>query len=73
MIALATAHPAKFPDAVFAAAGRRPELPPHLFDLMDRKERISVLGNDLQAVEDFVESRAGASLAASLHTCARKA
>jgi threonine synthase len=73
MIALATAHPAKFPDAVFVATGRRPELPPHLFDLMDRKERISVLGNDLRAVEDFVESRAGASLAASLHISARKA
>ena len=35
---LATAHPAKFPDAVEAATGRRPELPDHLADLFDRPE-----------------------------------
>ena len=36
---LATAHPAKFPDAVEAATGTRPELPDHLADLFDRPER----------------------------------
>ena len=40
VIALATAHPAKFPDAVEDATGVRPALPPHLADLMRRPERI---------------------------------
>ena len=59
MIALATAHPAKFPDAVFAATGVRPELPAHLAGLMTRKERVIVLRNDRQAVEDFIEKQGG--------------
>ena len=40
MVCLATAHPAKFPDAVEAAIGVRPALPDHLADLFDRPERI---------------------------------
>jgi threonine synthase len=62
MIVLSTAHPAKFPDAVERATGRRPELPPHLADLMSRRERISVLPNDQGAVERFIgaQSRAAA-------------
>jgi threonine synthase len=60
MIVLATAHPAKFPDAVFAATGLRPPLPAHLEGLMTRKERVTALGNDLAAVEGFVEARARA-------------
>jgi threonine synthase len=65
MIALATAHPAKFPDAVQAATGVRPELPAHLADLMARKERVIVLRNDREAVEACIEkeARARASLA----------
>jgi threonine synthase len=65
IIALATAHPAKFPDAVRAATGVHPELPAHLSDLMSRKERVVVLGNDLRALEDCIEreARARASLA----------
>lgn len=54
MVALACAHPAKFPDAVAKATGVRPALPPALADLMERKERVTVLPNDLQAVESFV-------------------
>ena len=61
MIALATAHPAKFPEAVAAATGHRAELPPHMQDLMTRKERVSVLANDRQAVEAFVENHARAA------------
>ena len=56
VVALATAHPAKFPDAVERATGVRPALPPHLADLLDRSERSMVLPNDLVAVERFVES-----------------
>ncbi|MCP6151351.1 hypothetical protein NL425_26745, partial [Klebsiella pneumoniae] len=53
-IVLSTAHPAKFPDAVEAATGRRPILPPHMADLMTRKERLSILPNDQTAVEAYI-------------------
>jgi threonine synthase len=53
-VCLATAHPAKFPDAVEKATGIRPELPPELGDLMERTERMSDLPADLAAVSDFV-------------------
>ena len=56
MITLATAHPAKFPDAVEQATGSRPALPDHLADLYDRDERYEVLPNDLGAVQRFVRS-----------------
>ena len=39
MVTLATAHPAKFPDAVEQATGIRPQLPEHLADLLERPER----------------------------------
>ena len=55
-ITLATAHPAKFPDAVQKATGVHPALPDHVADLFDRKERIVNLPNDLQAIEAFVAS-----------------
>ena len=58
MVVLATAHPAKFPDAVERATGRRPELPPHLADMMSRRERFSVLPNDQGAVERFIGAQA---------------
>ncbi len=56
MITTATAHPAKFPDAVERATGRRPALPEHLADLLDRPEHTSVLPNDLAEVQRFVAS-----------------
>jgi threonine synthase len=56
MITLATAHPAKFPDAVEKATGVRPALPAHLADLFDRPERTQTLPNDLRVVQDFVAS-----------------
>ena len=58
VVALATAHPAKFPDAVEAATGVRPKLPAHLADLLVRRERFSVLPNDARAVAAFVRERA---------------
>ena len=56
MVTTATAHAAKFPDAVAQATGHRPELPPHLADLWERPEHTQVLPNDLAAVQRFVES-----------------
>jgi len=58
MIALGCAHPAKFPDAVERATGVRPALPPALADLLERRERTTVLPNDLAAVADFVRTHA---------------
>jgi len=57
-VVLATAHAAKFPDAVAAATGHRPPLPPHMADLMTRRESVTVLPNDLGAVEAFIRGRA---------------
>ena len=56
-IALACAHPAKFPDAVERATGQRPALPARLADLYQRPERVAVMPNDLRAVQDFIRSR----------------
>lgn len=54
-IALACAHPAKFPDAVEKATGKRPALPDRLADLYERPERFTVLPNDAAAVRKFIE------------------
>jgi threonine synthase len=56
IVTLATAHPAKFPDAVERATGHRPQLPEHLADLLQRPERSTTLPNDLAAVQRFVRS-----------------
>jgi threonine synthase len=58
VVVLATAHPAKFPDAVERATGIRPPLPARLADLLDRPERVEQVPNDLAAVEAFVGTHA---------------
>jgi len=60
IVTLATAHPAKFPDAVEAACGVRPGLPERLSDLMKRDEHFTRLPNDLAEIEGFIEKRARA-------------
>lgn len=57
MITLATAHPAKFPDAVERATGLRPGLPPHMAGLFDRPERMTRVPNDLAALQALVRER----------------
>jgi len=57
MITLATAHPAKFPDAVEAAMGVRPALPLRMADLFDRKERVTRAANDLKSLQSLVRER----------------
>jgi threonine synthase len=57
MVVLATAHPAKFPDAVEAACGLRPSLPRRLSDLMAKEERFDVLPNELGAIQRHVVQR----------------
>jgi threonine synthase len=56
MVTLATAHPAKFPDAVEAAAGVRPELPEWAQGMLTRKESYRTLTPDLKVVEEAVEA-----------------
>jgi threonine synthase len=58
MVTLATAHAAKFPDAVEAACGLRPALPPRLADLFDRPERSARVRNDLAAVQAVIREKA---------------
>ncbi|HJO97936.1 MAG TPA: threonine synthase, partial [Rhodospirillales bacterium] len=57
LVSVATAHPAKFPQAVEDATGIRPPLPAHLADLHERPERFETLPNDLGVVQDFVTQR----------------
>ncbi len=54
MVVLATAHPAKFPDAVEAACGGRPPLPDWLSGLTERRERATPLPADQGAVEKII-------------------
>lgn len=60
VIALACAHPAKFPDAVEKAVGVHPPLPPHLADLYEREEFVTSLDNDLGRVQQFVKDHVSA-------------
>ncbi len=59
LVALATAHPAKFPEAVERATGIRPALPAHLADLYERPESCHTLPNDIGAVREHIRARAG--------------
>lgn len=57
MVCLATAHPAKFPEAVKKAGqSEDPKLPHHMADLFQRKEKFSVLANELSDVQTFIAS-----------------
>jgi threonine synthase len=57
VVSLATAHPAKFPDAVIAAGVSNPTLPNFLKDLFKDEERFEVLENNYEAVTKFISKR----------------
>jgi threonine synthase len=57
VVALATAHPAKFPAAVESATGQHPALPTFLADLFHREERITNQPNDLAVVQSFIREK----------------
>ncbi|HEY8382987.1 MAG TPA: threonine synthase [Microvirga sp.] len=65
VVALGTAHPAKFPAAVARATGLHPALPAHLADLMERPERFTVLPNEQATLERFIRERARAARGAA--------
>ncbi|MBE8220563.1 MAG: threonine synthase [Alphaproteobacteria bacterium] len=56
IISLATAHPAKFPQAVAAAYGALDNTPASITALADKQERITHLPNNIEAVQDFVRT-----------------
>jgi threonine synthase len=58
MICLATAHPAKFPDAVCRAIGRNPDRPASLAGLEERPRRCETIAADTAAVKEFVTRHA---------------
>jgi threonine synthase len=57
-VTLATAHPAKFPATVQEAIGVNPALPPHMADLFDLPERITVLPADVRVIQEYIENAA---------------
>jgi len=61
MVTLATAHPAKFPDAVKAASGIYPDLPARMGDMMEREERFTPIENDVRILETFIEKHSRAA------------
>jgi threonine synthase len=63
VVAMATAHPAKFPDAMERATGHRPPLPPRMADLFEREERFAILPNDPATVEAAVRTLVGRNTA----------
>ncbi|MEI7670092.1 MAG: threonine synthase, partial [Pseudomonadota bacterium] len=54
IVTLATAHPAKFPEAVESASKVHPALPPHLADLLTKEEKMTILPNEIAAVKKFI-------------------
>jgi threonine synthase len=58
VVTLATAHPAKFSDAVERATGQRPPLPARVGDLFDREERCTDLPGDYAAIADYITAHA---------------
>jgi threonine synthase len=58
VVTLATAHPAKFRDAVERATGQRPHLPARIGGLFEREEQYETLPATLGAVEAYIAERA---------------
>ncbi|MEQ1812213.1 MAG: threonine synthase [Terricaulis sp.] len=60
IVALATAHPAKFPETVERATGVRPQLPAKCADLFQRSEKFDSLPADAEAVKQYIRERSRA-------------
>jgi len=55
MVCLATAHPAKFPEAILKAGNiGEPSLPLHMADLFEREERYQILDDDIDVVQNYM-------------------
>ncbi|MEW9856061.1 threonine synthase [Novosphingobium sp. M1R2S20] len=58
VVTLATAHPAKFPEAVERATGQRPGLPSRVGDLFEREERCANVPGAYETVAEYVTAHA---------------
>ena len=58
MVALATAHPAKFPKAVKVAYDTAPDTPQRVLDMLEKEERLTPIANELVAVENAIREKA---------------
>ncbi len=58
MVCLATAHPAKFGEAVEHAIGRQPDLPASLADIMNRPSRCELMDADANQIQDYLQAHA---------------
>lgn len=58
VVTLATAHPAKFAEAVERATGLRPPVPARVGDLHERQERYDVLPATFGAITTYIADRA---------------
>lgn len=54
VVTLATAHPAKFPDAVKSAINIDPKLPNFLSDLFEKEEKYQILDNEFDVVKNYI-------------------
>ncbi len=57
LVALSTAHPAKFPESVETMTGKRPQLPPRFDGLSEKKEHVHDLPNDFSTIRKFIQKR----------------
>ena len=56
MVCLATAHPAKFDEAITKANLENPTLPHHMSDLFEREERFDVLQDNIETVQQYIKT-----------------
>ena len=57
VICLATAHPAKFPEAIIDAIGKEPEKPKAIAELESKEKRVDILDNSVSEVKKFIEEK----------------
>jgi threonine synthase len=54
VVTIATAHPAKFPEAIIEAKIAKPQLPNFLKDLFQQEEKFEIIDNDINKVKEFI-------------------
>ena len=57
IVTLATAHPAKFPDAVVGSKVPHPKLPNFLEGLLEKEEKYDIIDNDLESVVEYISNK----------------
>jgi len=56
-IVLATAHPCKFPDAVFKAINLKSDLPQKLEFILNEKEEYDIVENNLEKIKNYIKGK----------------